>query len=81
MWARKFRLGPIDFKKLGAQMAPKVSIVNHDPVSGCLSKWATDLTISDKLRFWEIICSYRMEPKMLQEVIYVVHMKMKAVIL
>lgn len=81
MWARKFRFGPIDFKKLGAQMAPKVSIVNHDPVSGCLSKWATDLTISDKLRFWEIICSYRMEPKMLQEVIYVVHMKMKAVIL
>lgn len=46
MWAHKFSLDPIDFKKLGAQMAPKVSIVNQDPVSGCLSKWATDLTMS-----------------------------------
>lgn len=38
MWAHKFSCGPIDFKKLGAQMAPNVSIVNHDPVSGCLTK-------------------------------------------
>lgn len=33
MWARfKSNCGPINFEKLGANMAPKVSIVNHNPV-------------------------------------------------
>lgn len=33
MWARiKSNCGPINFEKLGAIMAPKVSIVNHNPV-------------------------------------------------
>lgn len=32
MWARKSNCGPINFEKLGVIMAPKVSIVNHNPV-------------------------------------------------
>lgn len=32
MWARKSNCGPINFEKLGAIKAPKVSIVNHNPV-------------------------------------------------
>lgn len=32
MWAHKSNCWPINFAKLGAHMAPKVSTVNHNPV-------------------------------------------------